>query len=156
MFRFAMSFLKLKHDAEDVVQDVMIKCWETIKEPASIENIEAFSMTLVRNKSLDKLKKKGRRYDEITEKFELSAAQETPYQKAEQKDMLTQMRGLIEKLPENQRSVLVLRDIEGFSYDEISEILDMNMGQVKINLHRGRKQVRTQLLEIQSYGLQRS
>ncbi len=152
LYRFAMSFLKMQADAEDVVQDVMIKCWETIREPNKIENIEAFSMTMVRNKSLDKLKKKGRNYLQVAEQFELASSSASPFEKTVESETISRIQTLIKTLPENQRSVIVLRDVEGFSYEEISEILDMNLSQVKVNLHRGRKQVRTQMIEINSYG----
>jgi len=148
-----MSFLKIQPDAEDVVQDVMIKCWETINESRSIENIEAFSMTMVRNKSLDKLKKKGRRYVEVSDQFDLHATENSPYKAAEQGDTMSRMKALINDLPETQKSVITLRDMEGFSYEEISEILEINLGQVKINLHRGRKQVREKLIELERYGV---
>lgn len=153
MYRFALSFLKMQADAEDVVQDVMIKCWESIKEPGKIDNMEAFSMTLVRNKSLDKLKKKGRRYEQVSEQFDLSSSTTTPFEKTSERDTVFRIKRIISTLPEKQRSVVNLRDIEGFSYEEIGNILDMNLSQVKVNLHRGRKQIRTQILEMESYGL---
>ena len=148
-----MSFLKMQADAEDVVQEVMIKCWESIKEPSKIENMEAFSMTLVRNKSLDKLKKKGRRYQDISEGFSLSSSGANPYEETAEKDAVKSIKKFITELPEKQRTVIILRDIEGFSYDEIAKILDMSLSLVKVNLHRGRKQVRTQMMELENHGI---
>ena len=148
-----MSFLKMQADAEDVVQEVMIKCWESIKEPSKIENMEAFSMTLVRNKSLDKLKKKGRRYQDISEGFSLSSSGANPYEETAEKDAVISIKKFITELPEKQRTVIILRDIEGFSYDEIAKILDMSLSLVKVNLHRGRKQVRTQMMELENHGI---
>lgn len=148
-----MSFLKMQADAEDVVQEVMIKCWEVIKDTDKIENMEAFSMTLVRNKSLDKLKKKGRRYEEVSEQYGLASSTASPLEKTVELESVSQIKKLIAKLPEGQRSVITLRDVQGYSYDEISKILDMNMSQVKVNLHRGRKQVRTQMMELNNYGV---
>ena len=153
LFRFAMSFLKMQADAEDVVQEVMIKCWESIKEPSKIENMEAFSMTLVRNKSLDKLKKKGRRYEEISETFSLSSSGANPYEETAEKDTVGSIKRMINELPEKQRTVIILRDVEGFSYDEIAKIIDMSLSLVKVNLHRGRKQVRTQMMELENHGI---
>ncbi len=109
-------------------------------------------MTMVRNKSLDKLKKKGRNYLQVAEQFELASSSASPFEKTVESETISRIQTLIKTLPENQRSVIVLRDVEGFSYEEISEILDMNLSQVKVNLHRGRKQVRTQMIEINSYG----
>ena len=154
MYRFAMSFLKIQADAEDVVQDVMIKCWETIRDPKEIKSIEAFGMTLVRNKSLDKLKKKGRNYTEVSEQYDLASASASPLDETVISDSVQRIRSLISNLPEAQRSVIVLRDMEGFTYDEISQVLGIKVNQVKVYLHRARKQVRTQMIKTESYGVQ--
>jgi len=153
MFRFAMSFLKMQAEAEDVVQDVMIKCWETIKDPNSIDNMEAFGMTLIRNKSLDKLKKKGRNYLQVNEVFDLASSGLSPDEKAIESDTVGRIKTLMNNLPEAQRSVVILRDIEGFSYDEIAKIQGITLQSVKVNLHRGRKKIREQLIQIESYGV---
>ncbi len=148
-----MSFLKMQADAEDVVQEVLIKCWEVIKDSDKIDNMEAFSMTMVRNKSLDRLKKKGRRYEEVSEQYDLASSSASPLEKTVELESVRQVKSFIKRLPEGQRSVITLRDIEGYSYDEICKILGMNMSQVKVNLHRGRKQVRTSMMELNNYGV---
>ena len=148
-----MTFLSTGADAEDVVQDVMIKCWEDINDVNEIENIEAFSMRMTRNKSLDKLKKKGRNYLQVVEQYDLKADIDDPYEKTRQKEAISKIKDIMELLPQKQRSVISLRDVEGYSYNEIAEMLEMNMEQVKVNLHRARKYVREQLIKINSYGI---
>ena len=152
LFRFAQSFV-CKEDAEDVVQDVMVKCWEDIENPEKIENMEAFSMRMVRNKSLDKLKKKGRNYLQVVEQYNLSSATKNPYEATKEKESMNQIRDIILLLPQKQRNVIQLRDIEGYSYNEIGETLEMSVDQVKVNLHRARVYVREQMTKINAYGL---
>ena len=60
---------------------------------------------------------------------------------------------LIASLPEKQRQVIHLRDVEGYSYNEICEILELDMNQVKVNLFRARNAVREKLMKINAYGL---
>ncbi len=152
LFRFAQSFV-CREDAEDVVQDVMIKCWEDIEDPNNIDNMEAFSMKMVRNKSLDKLKKKGRNYLQVVDQYNLSSGTKNPYEETKEKESISQIRDIIQLLPQKQKNVILLRDIEGYSYNEIGETLDLSIDQVKVNLHRARTYVRKQMVKINEYGL---
>lgn len=153
MYRFAMSLLSQSADAEDVVQEVMIKCWEDIVDPEKIENIEAFSMKMIRNKSLDKLKKKGRNYLQIVDQYNLSTEVSDPYEVTREREAISRIKDIMELLPEKQKSVIALRDIEGYSYNEISETLNMDMSQVKVYLHRARNYIREQMIKIENYGI---
>ena len=152
LYRFAKSFV-CEADAEDVVQDVMIKCWEDIDDPKSISNIEAFSMKMVRNKSLDKLKKKGRHYLQVVDQYDLSSESKDPFEKTKENEAISKIRDIIRLLPQKQRNVISLRDVEGYSYKEIGEMLDMTVDQVKVNLHRARTYVRSQMQKINEYGI---
>ena len=76
-----------------------------------------------------------------------------PYQEIEKKDTMTEISKLMSSLPEKQRQVMQLRDIEGYSYKEITDILEIDMNQVKVNLFRARKEIKEKLLNINAYGL---
>ncbi|MEM7162110.1 MAG: RNA polymerase sigma factor [Bacteroidota bacterium] len=152
LFRFAQSFVS-REDAEDVVQDVMIKCWEDIDRPQQIDNIEAFSMKMVRNKSLDKLKKKGRNYLQVVDQYQLHSREKDPHEKTGESETISKIKDIISLLPQKQRNVINLRDIEGYSYNEIAETLEMSTDQVKVNLHRARVYVREQMKKINAYGI---
>lgn len=156
MYRFAMSLLSQNADAEDVVQDVMIKCWEEIDDPKKIKNIEAFSMKMIRNKSLDKLKRKGRNYLQIVDQYELNTNGSDPFEVTRQREAMSRIRDIMELLPEKQRSVIALRDIEGYTYNDISETLNMDLNQVKINLHRARTYIREQMIKFENYGISKT
>ena len=152
LFRFAMSYLKDVDEAKDVVQDVMIKTWEDLKDESGIRNVEAWCMTLVKNKSLDRLKRSGRNYLQIVDQHDLAASAADPFELTARKEQGDSIKRLINDLPEKQRQVITLRDIEGYTYNEIAEILEIELSNVKVLLHRARTQLRVQIKKHVEYG----
>jgi len=154
LFRFALRMLNDLEEAEDVVQEVMIKVWNGREKMHQIDNWEAWCMRLTKNLALDRLRVKQRKAtDPIVEGFEVKQDGLTPHENAEQIESMVQVNKLIASLPEKQRQVIHLRDVEGYSYKEICEILELDMSQVKISLFRARNVVREKLLKINAYGL---
>lgn len=153
LYRFALSYLAEEADAKDLVQEVMLSAWEKIKDPRSVKNLEAWCMTLIRNKALNVLKKKGRNYLQVTEQFGLSSPDATPLQQTEEKESAGKIRKIIAALPIKQREVITLRDLQGYSYKEIAEILKLEMNHVKVLLFRARKTVKEQLTRVNNYGI---
>ena len=154
LFRFSLRIVGNVAEAEDVVQEVFIKVWNKRNELANYSNIEAWCMTLTKNQSLDKLRSKHRRADSFKEGFDIPTAKsDNPYHQTTYKDTLDRVQKLLGELPEKQRLVMQLRDIEGLPYQEIADALDISLQQVKVNLYRARQQIRTQLLNTESYGL---
>jgi RNA polymerase sigma factor (sigma-70 family) len=154
LFRFAFRLLGSSEEAKDVVQEVMMKVWNGREQMGAIDNMEAWCMRITKNLSLDRLRSKERRTtDSMQEGFEVRQESLTPYEKAEIHESMQRVNELIEALPEKQRQVMHLRDIEGYSYNEICEILELDMSQVKVNLFRARNFVRERLLKLNAYGL---
>lgn len=153
MYRFAMRFVGNPAEAEDIVQEVFIKLWKQKDRLESFSNLEAWCMKLTRNLSIDKLRSKHRRVEDIDGARHMASGGVDPYKKAEMSDMIRQVREIMRTLPENQRIVLQLRDIEGMSYQEVADAADLTLNQVKVNLFRARQQIRTQLANMESYGL---
>lgn len=155
LYRFALRYLKDEDEARDVVQDVLIKVWNQRENMDQLENMEAWCMRLTRNLSLDRLKSKRNKYtDPMKEGFDISSGDnETPYRTAEMSDMMKSIGSFIQALPDKQRQVIQLRDVEGYSYKEISDIMEIDMNQVKVNLFRARKAVKENLININAYGL---
>lgn len=151
LFRFAMSMLRDEAEAEDVVQEVVIKLWKQRQQLDRIQNLEAWTMRLTRNLSLDKLRSKHRRYEPIDSVVDLDNNEPSPARQVELNDTMDQLKAWIKKLPEKQQMVFQLRDIEGMTYKEIAESLDMPLSQVKINLFRARQQVRDYLIKTKLY-----
>ena len=154
LFRFAFRLLGSSEEAKDVVQEVMIKVWNGREQMATIDNMEAWCMRITKNLSLDRLRSKQRRTtDSMQEGFEVRQESFTPYEKTEIDESMQRVNELINALPEKQRQVMHLRDIEGYSYNEICEILELDMSQVKVNLFRARNFVRERLVKLNAYGL---
>ena len=148
LYRFALRITGSVHEAEDVVQEVLERVWKAPQEQsATVKNWEAWCMTLTRNRSLDKIRAQTqRRTDTIDRATERHADGATPAQAAEINDLVARVKQLMQNLPEKQRLVMHLRDIEELSYEEIAELLDISLDQVKVNLHRARKSIREKLL----------
>jgi RNA polymerase sigma-70 factor (ECF subfamily) len=154
LFRFALGMLGSREEAQDVVQEVMVKVWNGREQMAAIENMEAWCMRITKNLSLDRLRSKQRKAtDSIAEEVDLQAQHPTPLERTEMGESMQRITELMVALPDKQRQVMHLRDIEGYSYNEICEILELDMSQVKVNLFRARNFVRERLVKINAYGL---
>ena len=131
-------------DAEDVVQETMMKVWNRRDQWNQIESIEAFCLTICRNLSLDKI----RRMDNQTQSLDAAydpkdqGVASNPEEQAIQSDHVRLVRQMINLLPEKQRSCMQLRDMEGKSYKDIATVLDITEEQVKVNIFRARQTIR--------------
>ena len=154
LFRFAFRMLGSSEEAKDVVQEVMIKVWNGREQMVEIQNMEAWCMRITKNLSLDKLRMRQRRAtDSIDEGFEVRQEALSPHENTELNESMLRINQLIAALPEKQRQVIHLRDIEGYSYNEICEMLELDMSQVKVSLFRARNAVREKLVKMNAYGL---
>lgn len=159
LFRLALRITLDKAEAEDIVQETMIKVWNRRGEWDAIDSIEAFCLTICRNMALDKVKAAAHRTASRTaDTSEAAATPDTSYganpaEQAEQKDRVRLIRDIIGSLPEKQRCVMQLRDFEGKSYKEIAAILDISEEQVKVSIFRARQAIRQKFIETESYGL---
>jgi len=155
LFRFAFRLLGSSDDAKDVVQEVLIKVWNGREQLNEIQNVEAWCMRVTRNLSLDRLRQQQRRpVDTIEKGTHVQQEALSPLDTLETNENMKRIGELMSVLPEKQRHVMHLRDVEGYSYQEISEILEIDMSQVKVNLFRARQSVRERLQKINAYGLQ--
>ncbi|HMQ60364.1 MAG TPA: sigma-70 family RNA polymerase sigma factor [Flavilitoribacter sp.] len=152
LYRFALRIVANVEEAEDVVQEVMLRLWRIRDNWSAIQNMEAWCMRMTKNLAIDKA-----RYRKPSASLENAPEPQNtgdnPAEDLEYQDTLARLKVLIGQLPENQRLVIHLRDIEGLSYQEIEETLEMPMSQVKINLFRARQKVREALVKTESYGL---
>nr|NQU89980.1 RNA polymerase sigma factor [Bacteroidota bacterium] len=150
LFRLANRLLNCTDDAEDVVQEVFYKLWVKRDDLARYKSIEAFAMVITKNQCLDRIKSKGFRKSELGEWNE-PAVDDTPLKRLELNDDMMSIGEIINKLPEQQRIVIHMRDIEGMEFEEIAEILDLNLNAVRVNLSRARKTLRDQLSKKHEY-----
>jgi len=153
LYRFAFRLLGSSDEAKDVVQETMIKVWNG-RDLAEVQNMEAWCMRITKNLSLDKLRSKQRKSTgPMEEGFEVRQDGLSPHEKTELTESMKRIDELMTMLPDKQRQVMHLRDIEGHSYNEICEILELDMNQVKVNLFRARNAVREKLIKLNAYGL---
>jgi RNA polymerase sigma factor (sigma-70 family) len=154
LFRFAFKFLGNEEEAKDVVQEVLIKVWNGREQMSQIENWEAWCMRITRNLSLDRIRSMTRKHTEPIEvSYNLQHESLTPHETAEARESMQRITQFIADLPDKQRQVMHLRDVEGYSYNEICDILEIDLNQVKVNLFRARNSVREKLTKINAYGL---
>lgn len=155
LFRLALRITLNREEAEDVVQDTLIKVWNARDRWLELDSIEAYSLTIARNLSLDRIKKMENQNDSLEEQKteRLDENTSTPSERMIQKDKLNIVKNIIDELPEKQRSCLQLRDIEGKSYKEIADILSITEDQVKVNIFRARQTVKQRFQQFDRYGL---
>lgn len=152
LFRLALRITFNRAEAEDVVQETLIRVWNKRDDWRQFGSIEAYCLTVARNLAIDRSQRKDAQTIELTSEVE-EVSEKTPYDQLVDKERMRLIHQLINKLPEKQRLIMQLRDIEGKSYKEIAVVLHLTEEQVKVNLFRARQKVRQQYLEIEGYGL---
>ncbi len=154
LYRFALRLLANEEEAKDVVQEVFIRVWRGQGKAEDVENWEAWCMRITKNLSLDRLRLTQRRATgSLSEELEVHDQNATPHETTERQESMQRISQLMAALPEKQRQVIHLRDVEGYSYNEICDILELDMNQVKVNLFRARNAIKTKLMKLNAYGL---
>ena len=146
VFRLAKRLLISHDEAEDATQELYLKLWSNREQLGTYKNIEAFAMVMTKNYCLDRLKsKQAGNLTLVHSNFR--GSEEDVHKKLELKDEVSLVHQLIADLPEQQRMVIQLRDIEQYEYDEIERILDMNPTAIRVNLSRARKTIREEMIK---------
>jgi RNA polymerase sigma factor (sigma-70 family) len=150
LYRFASGILKDSHEAEDVVQDIFLKLWNMRNRMEEIKNINAFAYKMTRNICLDKVKSRRMQYYDTAGKGipEPEVNDPNPESMIEIRDSAERIKSLINNLPEQQKSIIHMRDVDGYSYEEISEIMSMEINAIRVTLSRARRSVRESLIKI--------
>jgi len=154
LFRFALRFLGNEDEAKDIVQEVFVRVWNGREKMNEIQNWEAWCMRITKNLSLDRIRSITRRHtNPIEDGYAVTNDSMTPFESTEMRESMKRINQLIAALPDKQRQVIHLRDVEGYSYNEICDIMELDMNQVKVNLFRARNSVRDKMIKINAYGL---
>lgn len=143
LYRFVFKNMKDSERAQDVVQDVFEKVWEKVDE-ISAEKIKSYLFTAAYHTMLDVLKK-----DKRVSHYENEREFEQSYSK-EYSGVNEILENALNTLPEIQKNVILLRDYEGYSYEEIGEITNLKDSQVKVYIYRARKALQKYLVSIET------
>lgn len=152
MYRLALRLLVSKEAAEDAIQEVMLKLWSRKQKLSSYDNLEAFAMTVTKNHCLDQLKLKSNNNLRIVHS-NYESGESSLQKQVEVQDDLNWVQKVIEKLPEQQKIIIQLREIEQYDYDEIAEMTGMQETAVRVALSRARKKLREEMLKRHRYGI---
>ena len=153
LFRLALRITQNRFEAEDVVQETMLKVWKGRSEWDKIDNIEAYCLTVCRNLSLDKMRHMDNQVQNIEQESEPAdqSYSANPEEQAVQHDRLQLVRQLISQLPEKQRTCMQLRDVEGKSYRDIANFIGISEEQVKVNIFRARQTIRERFQKAENF-----
>lgn len=144
LYRYAFRFLSDREEAEDAVQEIFLKLWEMRNRLSGFNNIKAYTITVTRNHCLDRLRKKKMDSLDDTRAENTRTSDMNIEESIERREGFILVTGIINELPENYRSVIQLRDVEGYDYEEIADRLGMDIANLRVILSRARKMVREQ------------
>jgi len=146
LYRMAFSLMNSREEAEDIVQEVYVKLWGMRNELLKYNSIEALCVRITRNLCLDQLRRKKVNHNAMkAEQSKQENYPETPSENLEKKEDAELVHKLISALPEPQRSLVHLRHLEGKEYEEIAEMVNMNVNAIRVSVSRARKQMREML-----------
>lgn len=152
VYRLAKRLLVSNDEAEDATQELYMKLWNRRSQLETYKSVEALAMTMTKNYCLDRLKsKQAGNLALVHSNFSSNGAD--IHKNIEIQDSITMVHKLIMLLPEQQRMVIQLRDIEQYELDEIENILDMNPNAIRTNLSRARKTIREKIQQLNNYDL---
>lgn len=144
IYRVCYGILRDSHEAEDITQETFLRYWQLSGE---VRGAKAWLITVARNKCLDRLRGRKRFVDADPEIFDQQVDGHDPEWHASRDETASKLQKLIDRLSEPQRSLVLLFDVEGLSGAECAAALDLNINQVKVYLHRARRQLRRWLEE---------
>lgn len=151
LFRIAKRLLVSHEEAEDATQEVIVKLWKQKDQLNEYKSVEALAVTMTKNYCLDQLKSKRAQNLKLVHSNyrDCNAGIE---QKIEAEDDTNWINKILEKLPENQKLVFQLRDIEGQEFEEIATMLEISETNVRVLLSRARKTIKETLIKKHQYG----
>lgn len=155
LFRLAKRLLVSAEEAEDACQEVLVKLWNKKNDLKHYNSLEAIAYTMTKNFCLDQLKSKRAQNLQLAHNNYVENNSGLQ-QNIEDKDSLDWIEKIINQLPEQQKIIIQLRDIEQLDYDEIARITEMNPTAIRVALSRARKTIREQMIKTHQYGIKLS
>ncbi len=137
LFRFAFSILKDSNDAQDAVQEVVLKLWKNRRLLDKAQNLESYCLNAVKNHCFDVLRKQKQHQNYLQTNVQESQ-EETRFDAI---DLVEKMKRELHQLPDQQRMAIELKDFQGMEYEEISEIMEQSANTIRVHVSRGRKKL---------------
>jgi len=151
VYRMSLRMLRSNADAEDTTQEVMLKLWTMRHSLAAYRNVEALAVQMGKNININKIRARKHSSEDAFDVMQEPAL--TPDQQLEAADSMTTVARIIGRLPEMQRMVIRLRDLEGYQLGEIAGIMGCEESAVRVNLSRARKKVKEEFFKINNFSL---
>jgi RNA polymerase sigma factor (sigma-70 family) len=152
VFRIAKRLLVSSEEAEDATQEVLIRLWNKKQELTKYNSVEALAVTMTKNYCLDQLKSKRASNLKLVHS-NYSDNQAGADKQLEDKDSWSWVEKIMNNLPEQQKLIVQMRDVEEYEFSEIAKVLDMNETAVRVALSRARKTIKENLVKKHSYGI---
>ncbi|PLK45910.1 RNA polymerase sigma factor [Emticicia sp. TH156] len=152
LYRVAKLYLRNSEEAEDAVQEVFLKLWDKRQQLEAYQSVEALAVQMTKNLCLDKLKSYAYNHTHTgLETFDIGEFAYTPYELVELTDSNELLKKIIDALPEIQKTVLHLRDVEEYSFEDIEQVTGLTVNNIRVILSRARKSVRDSYLKVNNY-----
>lgn len=142
--------------AHDVVQDCLIKIWQNRQKLPEVKSIDSWVMRITRNQCYDwvKINRYSLWVDKDINRDDIGMNETTGAdQKTLVNDQINWLKKVIETLPQKQKEIYHLREVEELSYQEIAEVMSLTLAEVKVTLHRTREKIKENIKKIEAYGL---
>jgi RNA polymerase sigma-70 factor (ECF subfamily) len=153
LYALAFRFLNNREEAEDTVQEVMMKLWEDRTRLGNYDNPAAWATTVTRNMCIDILRKRRKiSHEEIESVIITGRAEDVTVTDHDSREAAALVTGIVERMKEPYRSAVILRDMEGYSYEEAAVVMQTSVETLRTTLSRARKSIREELEKIYSYG----
>ena len=152
LFRLAKRLLVSSEEAQDATQDILVKLWDKKNGLEQYNNVEALAMTMTKNYCLDQLKSKRASNLKIVH-TNFTDREAGLDQKMEDQDSWSWVEKIINDLPEQQKIIIQMRDIEQYDFEEMAKMLDMNETAIRVALSRARKTIREKMTKTHQYGI---
>lgn len=157
VYTIAYKYMGNHEDASDMAQEAFLKAYQAIGTFRGESSLSTWLGRIVANKCLDELRKRQRSpYQSLDEELttdegivqkEIKAPDLSPEEQAESQETIAYLQKLIDGLKPEYKTVVILRELEGYSYEEIAQALDCSLGTIKSRLSRARKYLQKQIIE---------
>jgi RNA polymerase sigma-70 factor (ECF subfamily) len=156
LYNFGLRLTADPNDAEDLVQDTIVKAYRFFSSYEKGTNAKAWLFRILKNSYINNYRKKSKKpsevdYDEVASFYESIRAERTETSDLEDtmfREMIDDdLSKALNSIPEDFRTVVLLCDVEDFTYEEIANMLDVPIGTIRSRLHRGRNLLKAQLME---------